>query len=89
MSDIAPNREVGLDEDRYYPVDDEVESARKLEYWIRRGPLKDEEREEQLAMVRQRYNWDKIAEETLKVYEAMGGKSVTGLMGESVNKEGS
>jgi len=73
VSDIPPNKEVQLAEERYYPVGDETELARKLEYWIRRGPLSDEEQEEQLEMVRQRYDWDKIAEETLKVYEAVGG----------------
>jgi glycosyltransferase involved in cell wall biosynthesis len=73
VSNIAPNREVELDEDRYFPVGDETELSKRLEYWIERGPLSANEREEQVEMVRKRYDWDKIAEETLKVYEAVNG----------------
>lgn len=78
VSDIAPNREVELDEERYFPVDNETELVKKLEYWIRRGLLSDKERKEQLEMLRSRYDWDKMAEETLKVYEVVDGKSVSG-----------
>ncbi|MBN1254717.1 MAG: glycosyltransferase family 4 protein [Deltaproteobacteria bacterium] len=73
VSDISPNREVELDEDRYFPVGNETELTKRLEYWIEQGPLAEKEREEQLEMVRQSYDWDKIAEETLKVYEAVSG----------------
>ena len=62
-----------LDEDRHFPAGDETELAKRLEYWIKKGPLSDEEQEKQLAMLRKRYDWDKIAEETLKVYEAVNG----------------
>jgi hypothetical protein len=41
-----------------------------------------------LEMVRQRHDWDKIAEESSKVYEVVV-KRVNRLMGKPVNKEGS
>jgi len=73
VSNIIPHREAQLEKERYFPVGDETELAKRLECWIEKGPLSGEGQEKQLAMVRQRYDWDKIAEETLRVYEAVGG----------------
>lgn len=73
VSEIAPNREVELEEERYFPVGNETELAKRLKFWIEGGPLLGKEQAKQLAVVRHRYDWDKIAEETLKVYEAVSG----------------
>jgi len=34
-------------------------------------PFKEEERERQIYMITEQYNWGKIAEETLKVYKSV------------------
>lgn len=69
VSDIAPNREVGLDENRYFPVGNEEALAKKLDQWIKKGPLSREEQTKQIEMVRQKYNWDNVAEQVLQVYK--------------------
>lgn len=69
VSDIAPNREVGLDENRYFPVENEEALAEKLDQWIKKGPLSNEEQDKQIEMLRQRYNWDNVAEQVLQVYK--------------------
>lgn len=67
-SDIPANREVGLGEDRYFPAGDPQALAAKLECWMRKGPLPQEERRQQIGAVRRRYNWDSVAEQVLEVY---------------------
>jgi glycosyltransferase involved in cell wall biosynthesis len=69
VSDIAPNKEVGLDGNRYFPVGNEEALAKKLDDQIRKGTLSKEEQAKQIEMVRQRYNWDNIAEQVLQVYK--------------------
>jgi glycosyltransferase involved in cell wall biosynthesis len=69
VSDIAPNREVGLDENRYFPVGDEKTLVKKLGYWMEKGPPSSEERVKQIEMVKQRYNWDNVARQVLQVYK--------------------
>ena len=69
VSDIAPNKEVGLDENRYFPVGNEEALTKKLDDQIRKGTLSKEEQAKQIEMVRQRYNWDNIAEQVLQVYK--------------------
>ncbi len=69
VSDIAPNREVGLDGDRYFPAGNEEALAKKLDQWTKKGPLSGEEQTKQIEMVRQKYNWDNVAEQVLQVYK--------------------
>ncbi len=69
VGDIAPNREVGLDEDSYFPVGNEKALAKKLDQWIKKCPLSGEEQTKQIEMVRQRYNWGDVAEQVLQVYK--------------------
>lgn len=70
-SNIAPNIEIGLDENRYFAVGDEKALAQKLEYWIKKGLLSKEEQAKQIEMIAQKYNWNNIAEQTLRVYESV------------------
>ena len=69
VSDITPNREIGLDENRYFPVGNEEALAKKLDDQIRKGTLSKEEQAKQIEMIQQRYNWDNIAEQVYQVYE--------------------
>lgn len=71
VSDIPQNREVQLDDDRYYPVQNRRELAGKLEYWINKGPLTDRERKQQLDRVRRRYDWNTVAQRVLEVYTTL------------------
>jgi len=73
VSDIAPNREVGLDKNRYFTVGDEEELAKQLDHWIKKGAPSDEEQAKRIEMVRQKYNWDNVAEQVLQVYENILG----------------
>ena len=70
VSDIDPNKEVGLESDRYFPAGNEEALAKKLDEQIRKGALSKEERAKQIEMVLQRYNWDNIAEQVLQVYKS-------------------
>jgi len=69
VSDISANREVSLEEVRYFPPGDEKGLWERLVYWIEKGPLSEEERKVQVERVRARYDWDKIAMKTLKIYK--------------------
>ncbi len=69
VSDIPANKEVALDKDRYFPPGNESILATKLDYWMNRGPLTDDQRTGQLEMVRQKYNWDNVAQQVLQIYE--------------------
>ena len=61
VSDIPANKEVSLDKDSYFSVDNIDELSSKLQKCVnektfrRKYPL-------------EKYNWDKIAEETSKIY---------------------
>jgi glycosyltransferase involved in cell wall biosynthesis len=78
LSDIPANVEVDLPQERYFKAGDIVGMAKKLQEFIGRGALSDAQREDQLAVIRQRYNWDEIAQKTLNVYRfvASGKKNV-------------
>jgi glycosyltransferase involved in cell wall biosynthesis len=69
-SDIPANRNVGLDDDRFFKAGDVNAIAAKIEEFINK-PFKDEERERQIYMITEQYNWGKIAEDTLKVYKTV------------------
>jgi len=71
LSNIAPNKEIGLDENRYFPVGDKEALAERLDYWMKKGHLSREEQIRQIKMVRQKYDWDDIAEQVLQVYKSV------------------
>lgn len=66
-SDIPPNREVGLAENRFFKAGDIQGLAGKIKEFIDR-PLTVKEKKRQIEEIRARYNWDLIADRTLKVY---------------------
>ena len=68
VSDIPANREVSLSEDRHFRVGDVMDLSKKLKHFMDHGALLADEKEKQLAKIKSRYNWDEIAENTLKVF---------------------
>jgi len=67
-SDIPPNLGICLEQKRYFPLGDVEALARRL----RRSAsevIKEHERNVQRAWVRDRYNWNAIADSTLAIYE--------------------
>lgn len=68
ISDIPANREVGLAEERYFNPGDIKGLAAKIKVFINR-PFSEAERLSQIRHLTEKYDWNKIAEETLKVYQ--------------------
>jgi glycosyltransferase involved in cell wall biosynthesis len=78
LSDIAPNKEIGLDENRYFSVGNQEALTKKLYYWIKNSPLSKQEQTRQIEMVEKKYNWDDIAEQVFQVYkEVYDGRNKT------------
>lgn len=73
-SDIPPNRDIGLREDRFFKAGDIQGLANKIREFINR-PLTDQEKKEQIEMIQERYNWDAIADRTLEVYRQVRGRN--------------
>jgi glycosyltransferase involved in cell wall biosynthesis len=71
VSNISPNIEIGLDKNRYFAVGNEKALAQKLDDWIKKGAMSKEERAKQIEMITQKYNWNNIAEQTLRVYKSV------------------
>ena len=66
-SDIPANRNVALGDERFFKPGDAEALAAKITRFITR-PLTEGEREAQVSMIAQRYDWAEIAERTLQVY---------------------
>lgn len=68
VSDIAANREVDLPDERFFKCGDAENLQQKLEALLNKTLLPDEE-ESFRRQIAEKYNWDKIAQETIAVYE--------------------
>jgi len=66
-SDIQANKNVRLSEDRYFKTGDVKLLTAKIKDFINK-PWEEEDRKGQIRMIAEKYNWEKIADETLKVY---------------------
>ncbi|MCP5002411.1 MAG: glycosyltransferase family 4 protein [Planctomycetes bacterium] len=66
-SDIPANRNVELDEDRFFNAGNIKELVTKLNKFIIE-PLTEEKRNKQRNLIADKYNWDKIADDTFEVY---------------------
>ena len=66
-SDIPANRNVNLEENRFFKTGDIKAISKKIEEYIHE-PWNEAERQKQINMIINKYNWRKIAEETFKVY---------------------
>ena len=75
VSDIPANKEVGLPAGRYFRCGDFHDLKDKMETLLERGFSK-EEREHIRNRIAKEYDWDKIAEQTIEVYEKALGQDM-------------
>lgn len=66
-SDIPANREVCLPEKRYFAPGDIDDMKKKIIEFVAK-PLNEEEKKQQIDLLKKKYDWDKIAERTKEVY---------------------
>ncbi|MBU1006747.1 MAG: glycosyltransferase family 4 protein [Candidatus Omnitrophica bacterium] len=66
-SDISANKNVGLDDDRLFKTGDVQAMAAKIKQFIE-DPIQYEDKKAQVSMIAKEYNWGKIANMTLDVY---------------------
>lgn len=73
-SDIPANRQAGLAENRFFPPGDVEKGAEKIHFWVHRTftPV---QRKQQIAFVASNFNWDRIAGQTIGVYQAILGRN--------------
>ncbi|MDH5523360.1 MAG: glycosyltransferase family 4 protein [Desulfobulbaceae bacterium] len=67
VSDIPANKEVDLYPERFFRTGDVEELAEKLSVLVEQG-LSDREKQAYQLQISQKYNWPKIADQTVKVY---------------------
>ena len=68
VSDIPANKEVELPADRYFRCGDIDDLKGRMEILLKKK-LSEEERQELRSQIAEKYNWDKIAEQTIEVYK--------------------
>jgi glycosyltransferase involved in cell wall biosynthesis len=68
LSDIPQHMELGLEEERFFPVGDVRALSRKISSLIRLG-LSKEDKDRQKNILKRNYNWDIIAARTLEIYK--------------------
>jgi len=68
VSDIPANTEINLRRERYFKCGDITELREKLLLLLEKG-LPEEEMKEYRRQIAEKYNWRKIAEQTINVYE--------------------
>jgi glycosyltransferase involved in cell wall biosynthesis len=69
-SNIPSNKAVALDEERYFNAGDVISIRDKINEFINRQ-WDQKERQKQVNMISERYNWNKIANDTFEVYERL------------------
>ncbi len=67
-TDIPANRQVPLNDERFFQAGDTVGLSEKITEFIRR-PYTEEERQAEITMIGKKYSWDEIAKRTFDVYE--------------------
>lgn len=67
-SDISANRNVELSEERFFTAGDAKLLALKIGEFVHKTWGEDD-RKRQISMVAEKYDWEKIADETLKIYK--------------------
>ena len=72
-SDIPANRNIEMDEERFFKPGDSEMLSKKIMRFITR-PLSEEEKAKQARMISETYDWKKIADSTLAVYEDVVGR---------------
>ena len=69
-SDIPANRNVELEEDRFFPAGDVQALTTKIRDYLHR-PFEDPQRKAQIERIAGRYDWDTIARQTGQVYRRL------------------
>lgn len=69
-SDIPANREVGMEDDRYFRAGDTEALVSKIKEFIHK-PIGVEEKMAQRNRIAEKYDWAKIADKTREVYAAV------------------
>ena len=67
VSDIPANFEVELPAERYFRCGDVDDLKKKMEALLEKG-LSEEEQQEIRSQIEKKYNWNKIAAQTIEVY---------------------
>ncbi len=67
-SDIPANKNIEINKDRYFEAGDVKSLASKIKEFIKK-PLDEYNRGRQIDMIDEKYNWNRIVNDTLKVYE--------------------
>jgi len=67
VSDILANKEVGLPSERYFKCGNVSDLKEKMEALLE-IKLSEREKEEIRSQIKEKYNWDRIAEQTIEVY---------------------
>lgn len=70
VSDIPQNREIPLPDFRFFPPENVELLSNKMQELLKNGISK-EENEKQNKILNEEYNWDKIAQQTLRVYKRL------------------
>lgn len=73
VSNIPANREVDLASDRFFRTGDIIDLRDKLRNHLDKEMCKTE-RDGMLTMIAEKYNWERIADQTIEVYRAAAGK---------------
>ena len=68
VSDIPANKEVQLPAERYFRCGDVADLKEKMETFLHKE-VSEKERNKMRTQIEEKYNWDKIAEQTIKVYK--------------------
>jgi len=66
-SDIPQNREIGLRSERYFNPHSQDEIVEKIKEFVDKG-IDEQEKREYMDLLKERYDWRKIAEQTMEVY---------------------
>ena len=72
VSDIPANKEVGLPADRYFRCGDVDDLRKKMELLLEKE-LSEEDRHDMRRQIEEKYDWLKIAEQTIEVYKKVLG----------------
>jgi len=75
VSDIPANKEVKLPAERYFKCGNVTDLREKMEILLKKG-LSKTEREQTRRQMQEKYNWDRIAEQTIEVYRKVLGHRV-------------
>lgn len=69
-SDIPANRQAGLPDERFFAPGDIAKAAEKIRFWTSQT-FTPRQREQQIGFSARNFDWDRIAGQTIAVYQAV------------------